>query len=264
MQTATACRKFGLKPILYLTAIVEPKEEDLRSNLLLDKVLGAQIHLISTTNITESEADSKALVLAKEHIKQLESKGHKCYLVPMGGASPVGAAGFISGFCELDQQLKKLKMQADYLFHATGTGSTLAGLISGKKLVGSTVSIHSINVNPKPVSHYKTVAQMAIDALAYFGVSDVITENDLYFDQNYFAPGYEAPNEKATKAIKLLARKEGIFLDPVYTGKGFAGMLDYIYTGKIPQGSTVIYWHTGGATALFAEKAIVGNIATDN
>ncbi|MCD8169847.1 MAG: pyridoxal-phosphate dependent enzyme, partial [Clostridiales bacterium] len=79
-------------------------------------------------------------------------------------------------------------------------------------------------------------------------------------DLNYYLPGYEIPNQASTEAIRLLAEKEGLFVDPVYTGKAFAGMLDYIRSGRVPQGSNVVFWHTGGATALFAEKEILGAI----
>ena len=83
---------------------------------------------------------------------------------------------------------------------------------------------------------------------------------DLHMDTGYFAPGYEQPNEKASEAIKMLARLEGLFVDPVYTGKALAGLIDHIRTCKVEQGSNVVFWHTGGATALFAEQQMLGNI----
>lgn len=262
MQTVTACRKFGLTPILYLVAIVEPSEEDVRANLLLDKVMGAEIHIVPMKGMTEDEADDLAVKMAEEHRGRLESEGHKCYMVPMGGASAVGSSGFASGFVEMSRQMEAMGQHADYIFHGTGTGGTLAGLAAGKKLIDSDTTIISINVSAKPIEHYAKIAALASETLKYLGSDKTVSVDDLHFDQSYYAPGYEIPNEGASNAIKLLARTEGILLDPVYTGKGFAGMLDYIRTGKIPQGSTVVYWHTGGATALFAEKAIVGDICS--
>ncbi|MDF2513082.1 MAG: D-cysteine desulfhydrase family protein [Herbinix sp.] len=260
MQTVTACRRYGLKPILYLVAIVEPGEEDLRANMLIDTILGAEIHIVSLNGKTEAEADELAVELAQKHRETLEQQGHKCYMVPMGGANPLGSAGFISGFVELNRQLEEIGQKADYLFHSTGTGGTLAGLAAGKKLLNSDTSIISINASPKPFEHYSKVAKLATEALTYLGSDQQISEEDLNFDQNYYAPGYEIPNEGSSNAIKLLARTEGLLLDPVYTGKAFSGMLDYIQTRKIPQGSTVVFWHTGGVTALFAEKEIVGDL----
>lgn len=262
MQTVTACRRFGLTPILYLVAIVEPSPEDIRANLLLDKVLGAEIHIVPMNGKTEDEADELAVKLAEEQSAKLEAQGHKCYMVPMGGASHVGSSGFVAGFLEMTRQMEQLGHHAEYVFHGTGTGGTLAGLAAGRALIGSDTKIVSINVSPKPQEHYAKIAKLATDTLSYLGSSKTVAVEELHFDQNYYAPGYEIPNQGATDAIKLLARTEGILLDPVYTGKGFAGMLDYIRTGKVPQGSTVVYWHTGGETALFAEKAIVGDIDT--
>lgn len=259
METATACRRLGLHPILYLTELVELKEDDLRANVLLDQILGAEVHLVSAEGITEEEADAKAVELAMAQKERLEAEGHKCYMIPVGGAAPAGSAGFVSGFVEMEEQAEALGIRPDFLFHGTGTGGTLAGLAAGKALTGSPVTICSINVSPKPLSHYQKVADMATDTLRYLGCDETVTVEDLHFDQSYFAPGYEKPNPASTEAIKLLARTEGILLDPVYTGKGFAGMLDYIRTGRVPQGSTVVYWHTGGATALFAEKQITGS-----
>ena len=260
MQTVTACRRYGLKPILYLVAIVEPSKEDLRANMLIDSILGAEIHIVSMNGKTEAEADELAVELAQKHRETLEQQGHKCYMVPMGGANPIGSAGFISGYVELNRQFEEAGQTVDYLFHGTGTGGTLAGLVAGKKILNSETSIISINASPKPMEHYSKIAKLATEALAYIGSDKQISEDDLHFDQNYYAPGYEIPNERSSEAIKLLARTEGILLDPVYTGKAFAGMLDYIRTEKIPQGSTVVFWHTGGVTALFAEKEIVGDI----
>lgn len=260
MQTVTACRRFGLTPILYLVAVVEPDEEDLRANMLLDRVLGAEIHIVSMKGMTEQEADEQAARQAEEHKKRLEAQGHKCYMVPMGGASPVGSVGFARGFVEMADQMEALAEQADFVFHSTGTGGTLAGLAAGKRMIDSSTSIISINVSPKPSSHHNKVAELANQTLEYLGCGKRVTAEELHFDQGYYAPGYEMPNAGGTEAIKLLAGKEGILLDPVYTGKGFAGMLDYIRTGKVPQGSTVVFWHTGGAVALFAEREIVGDI----
>lgn len=260
MQTVTACRRYGLNPILYLTAVVEPSEEDVRANMLIDKVLGAEIHIVSMDGRTEKEADELAVKIADKHREKLESEGHKCYMVPMGGASHIGSTGFVSAFVELSRQFEEREQKADYIFHSSGTGGTLAGLVAGKKLLNSGSSIISINASPKPVEHYAKVAKLATDTLIYLGSNKTVSVDDLYFDQGYYAPGYEIPNEGSSNAIKYLARKEGILLDPVYTGKAFAGMLDYIRTEKIPQGSNVVFWHTGGVTAMFAEKEIVGDI----
>ncbi|NCB32205.1 MAG: pyridoxal-phosphate dependent enzyme, partial [Clostridia bacterium] len=101
--------------------------------------------------------------------------------------------------------------------------------------------------------HAAQVAKLASDALSFIGTDLAVAANETCLDQNYFGPGYEIPSDDASEAIRYLAREEGILLDPVYTGKAFAGMLAYIRKGKVPQGCTVVFWHTGGASALFAD-----------
>lgn len=261
MQTAAACRTVGLKPILYLVAIVPVKEEDIRSNLLLDQIFDAEIHIVSVNDgETEAQAEERSFQMAKERQKELEADGHKCYDVPMGGASFVGSTAFMGGYLELMEQMDALHLHADYIFHGTGTGGTLAGLIAGKKALASDTDIVSVNVSSKDDSYLIKVADLANETLDHLGIKEHVDGfKDLHTDLNYYAPGYEIPNEAATNAIKYLASMEGLLVDPVYTGKAFAGLLDYARTCKIKPGSTVVFWHTGGATALFAEKSIVGN-----
>lgn len=260
MQTASACRAVGLKPILYLVALVSVNEEDIRSNLLLDQIFDAEIHVVPVLEgESEEEAEERSFAMAKERQQELIAAGHKCYDVPMGGASYVGSTAFIEGYLELIHQLRDLHLNADYLFHATGTGGTLAGLVAGKKVLNSSTDIVSINVSLKDESYLTKVAQIANEALSNLGYDTRINSfTDLHTDLNYYAPGYEIPNEESSNAIRYLASMEGLLVDPVYTGKAFAGMLDYIRSGKVKQGSTVVFWHTGGATALFAERDIVG------
>lgn len=262
MQTVSACRRCGLKPILYLVAIVEPDEEDLRANLLLDKIMGAEIHIVKMLpGEEENAADERAVAMAREHMKRLESEGHRCYEVPMGGASPVGSVGFIEGYVEFMEQTLSMDFHPDYVFHGTGTGGTMAGLAAGRVLTGSDAAIISINVSWKDEGYPGRAGALANESLKLIGADVTVdADRDIHTDLNYYLPGYEIPNQASTEAIRLLAEKEGLFVDPVYTGKAFAGMLDYIRSGRVPQGSNVVFWHTGGATALFAEKEILGAI----
>lgn len=261
MQTVEACRKEGLTPILYLVAYVEPDEQDLRSNLLLDRILGAEVHVIlKNPGETEEEMSARSVQLAREHMERLTKEGHKCYEIPMGGASPIGSVGFIDGFVELAEQAADSGEEFDYLVHATGSGGTMAGLVAGKKLLGHPIRILSFDVIGHDSSYLESSAKLGNESLAWLGAEACLTAEDFEHDNQYYLPGYELPSEAGNDAIRLLAREEGLFLDPVYSGKAFAGMLDYIEKGIIPQESNVIFLHTGGATALFAEKAILGNL----
>lgn len=252
MQTATACCKCGLKPVLYLESIVAPDDNDIRSNLLLDKILGAEIHILPE--------GIDLLEEAQKRIAELEGQGHKCYVIPSGGANEVGSAAFIGGYAELTEQLNNENITADYIFHATGTGGTLAGLVAGKKLLNSATKIISVDVSTKTDEFYENVAKLATNTLKRAGSNYVIVKDDINHDLGYFGEGYEIPTEAASKAIKKLARTEGILTDPVYTGKALSALFSYVENGEIKKGSTVVFWHTGGATALFAEKEIIGNI----
>lgn len=253
MQTVTACRKCGVKPVVFLNSVVEPDKAGLRANLLLDTILGAEVHIVPTVEDAKMAAEKRAA--------ELEKEGNTCYIIPPGGSSEVGAAGFADCFVEMAEQLEQKKIEADYLFHATGSGGTLAGLYAGKMLLAHPMEIVSFTVGPKDETYLPMLMELIQQTFSRIGLKEKVTEADLHIDANYYLPGYEMPNEAATAAIKLLAETEGIFLDPVYTGKAFAGMLDYIRTGKVKEGSRVVFLHTGGAIALFSEKEIIGDLA---
>lgn len=261
MQTVEVCRKAGLKPILYLLAIVEPDENDVKANLLLDKILDAEVHIVKKLpGETDAEGDERMYKLGKEHIQRLEAEGHKCYDIPMGGASLVGTAGFIGGFTELQEQLDASEIHADYLVQATGTGGTMAGLVAGKKLLNSDTEIISVDVCDHAPDFAEQCAMLANEALKWIGAEPIVTAEDFHLEPKYYLPGYEIPNVYGTNGIKTMAREEGLLLDPVYSGKAFGALLDFVENGTIPKGSNVVFLHTGGATALFAEKEILGEI----
>ena len=264
MQTVTACRRLGLAPILYLNAYVQLDENDVRSNMLLDRILGAEMHIIeSLPGETEAQTEARCFAMGRAHAARLEAEGHRCYDVPMGGASPIGSCGFIGGVLEFAQQCDALGIDPDYVFTATGTGGTLAGLTAGHRLLGKRARITAIAVSAKDAGYEARCAALGTQALRQLGSEEALSAADFTVDRGYFAPGYEQPNAAATEAIRLLARTEGLLVDPVYTGKAFAGLLDHVRTGKVPQGSTVVFWHTGGATALFAEKEILGDLSQE-
>ncbi len=253
MQTATACRRCGLKPVLYLMSVVEPDEFP-RANLLLDRVFDAEIHIVPP--------DFKGMLdAAHEQIARLEAEGHKCYEIPGGGAAPLGSLGYVEGWCELLDQAEAAGFAPDFIFHATGSGGTLAGLMAGRTLSGSKAKLMSVGVGAdEPVQYIKNAAKLTNETLSLLGTDARVGEGDFTFLTDYYGPGYEQPNAGTDEAIKLLASREGILVDPVYSGKAFYGLLDHVRSGKLPKGSRVLFWHTGGATSLFAEPEIIGKI----
>lgn len=210
---------------------------------------------------TEAEADELAMQQAKQKAHELAQQGLKDYIIPVGGATPIGSASFVTGFKELKDQLSDV--QIDYVVHGSGTGGTAAGLVAGAKAYADdegATKVLSINVSPKPVEHYQHLVDLGNEALSLLELDARITVDDTHFNQAYFGEGYEIPSDAGTNAIKRLAMTEGILTDPVYTGKAFAGLLDYVATGKIAAGSNVVFWHTGGISALFAEQQMVGKL----
>ena len=264
MQTVAAACKCGLHPVLYLVSVVEPDKETLRANLLLDYIYGAEVHIVQMEpGEEEADAEARSFAMGAEHVGRLRAEGKHPYDVPMGGASPVGSVGLAGGFVELEEQCAAAGIKPDYLYHASGTGGTLAGLAAGRALLGAGMRIVSVAVSPKDEGYEARTADLANRALGVIGTSsDVrVSAEDLQVERGYFAPGYEIPNEWGNAAIRRLARTEGVLMDTVYSGKAFGGLLDHIERGVVPQGSTVVFWHTGGATALFSEPQIIGDLA---
>ena len=244
METATAARKCGLNPVLFLAAIVEPNAADIPAN--------GQ----STKQTMEESQD-----LIQGRIKELEAQGHKIYNIPTGGSLPLGACGFADAYVETMEQAAAMGLKPDYLFTATGSTGTLSGLCAGKALLGNDTKLVGIEVGPKPASYPEEVIALANEALRLMGADETVTADLFTVTDQYYGAGYEVPSPDANDDIRYLARTEGIFADPVYSGKSFHGMMEYIRNGRVPKGSTVIFLHTGGATALFSESGIVGDLS---
>ena len=264
METISAARQCKMTPIVYLVCIVKPDQKSKKANFLLDTLFDAEIHLVESHGESMSEAVKRARIQAVQRMKELEEKGHKCFEIPTGGATGVGSAGYIYGFAELMEQMKALGKCPDYLFVATGTGGTLAGLTAGRAYLGLDTKLIGIQVSRQDVKAYKEkIAGLAEEALTWIGKKDVkIKETDFECDARFYGEGYEVPCKEANDAICYLARKEGILTDPVYTGKAFYGMLEYLRNHWISKGSKVVFLHTGGTTALFAEKEITGDLVS--
>lgn len=261
MQTVACCNSLGLKSVLFLLDLVRAGLKEPKANLLLDKILGTEINLVEPLE-GESlfDAEERYMQLARQRMAELEAEGHKCYSVPMGGAHPIGSAGFIAGFAELQAQAQAMNLKVDYLFHANGSGGTMAGIVAGKKLLAPNCQVISVNAAEHDEAYLEGIIAMANDALEWLDLKERVTKADCCMENNYWQPGYEQPSKAGNDAVRLLARQEGLICDTVYTGKALAGLIDYVRTGKIAPGSNVVFWHTGGATALFAEESILGDL----
>lgn len=263
MQTSWAAAKNGLKPILYLAAVVPPDPDDYKANLLLDGIYGAEIHVVDLEEGESfAEAEKRSFKMGKSHIARLEEEGTKSYDIPMGGANEYGTLGYVNCMIELAEQMETSGIHFDYMYHSTGSGGTMAGIVAGKRMMDLAMQVHSVTaMDVGDENKYAgRAAQMATEALKLLGVDETLSAEDFLIDQNHYGPGYECPSEEGTEAIKLLARKEGVLVDPVYSGKAFAGLLSDVRSGVIPAGSNVLFLHTGGSTVFFAEKEIIGDL----
>jgi D-cysteine desulfhydrase family pyridoxal phosphate-dependent enzyme len=247
-MTAAAARVAGMGASLVLTA--KHPDPPRQGNLLLDYLLGAEVHFIPPPAdpriaIGDLEAETVARVMTG-----LEAQGERPYLIPVGGSSPVGALGYVEGTRELLEQWRGETVSR--LYYAAGSRGTQAGLVLGAKVYGAAYRLVGIAVSGGEPEKTERAVRLANEAATMIGVAARITAEDVVTDSSYIGPGYAIPTPECLEAISLLARHEGIFLDPVYTGKAMAGLIDHIRRGLVGPQETVVFLHTGGTPALFA------------
>ena len=241
-QTAAACAVAGLKCHLLLGGI-NPEVYD--GNLLLSYLLGAIIHFAGENRKGE---DIEALR------SELELKGHKCSVVPYGGSNFTGALGYANAVKELKDQLIIHNYNIDYIFFASSSGGTQAGLTLGMDLFDLNADLMPISID-KAETYGVPTEEYILDLLnsgrEQLGINKNYQLNDIKFIRDYDKAGYGVMTENERSAILKLARTEGIILDPVYTGRAFYGLLDCLENKKIKPDSDVLFWHTGGLPANF-------------
>lgn len=238
-QTAAAAAKFGMECILVLNG-QHPKQPS--ANLMLDFLFNADI-------VWVADRKDRDAVLRKTYETALAS-GTQPYLVPYGGSSPTGALGYAFAVEELMQQ----GLKPDWIVFGTSSGGTHAGLTLGARVFNCQAKILGISID-EPVAELKAnVSALASAASEKFGGRIEFSGLDVLANDEYCQAGYGVFGEQERESICLFAGKEGILLDPVYTGRAAAGMIDLIRRGVFGKNETVLFWHTGGQPALFAEK----------
>ena len=249
-MTAAAARAAGLRAALVLTRN-EPNPV-VQGNLFLDKLLGAEIHWIDENPnpmlaIGEEEAAKIAEVSA-----ELQRHGERPYVIPIGGSSPVGALGYVTGTLELVTQLFQQGESPSRLYFANGSRGTQAGLVLGAKMYSAPYRPWGIAVSGGGQEKIERALRVARGTAELLGVPSRITEQDLINDEGFVGPGYGIATPGCLEAVRMLACAEGILLDTAYTGKAMAGMIDHIRRGEVAASETILFLHTGGAPALFA------------
>ena len=238
-QTAAAAARFGFDCTLVLTGDMPERPS---ANILIDQLFGAEI-------VTVSDRKDRDRVLQETYDKAI-ANGKKPYLVPYGGSSSTGALAYAFAV----EEFVKQNIHADWIVFGTSSGGTHAGLVLGQRLFGFKGKILGISID-EPEDHLKShVSKLASNASERFGERINFTRDDVLANEDYCQAGYGVFGVGEREAINLFARHEGLLLDPVYTGRAAAGMIDLIRKGYFKKDETVLFWHTGGQPALFADK----------
>lgn len=240
-MVAAAARRLGMKPVLVLVG----KEPDIpNANLLLDKLLSAEIHFLQ-----DYGPHVKALMnqLANEY----KAKGKTPYLISACASGPSTVPGYALAMEELVKQFSPLGEKIDTIVCACGTGGTQAGLILGAKLLDFNAKILGASVFANKADTSKTVTRLVNSSAELFDVDVSILPNEVNVFDDYIKEGYGIINKDVSYAIKLVAENEGIFLDSIYTGKAMVMLLDLIKRDYFKKDDNVVFFHTGGLPAIF-------------
>ena len=242
--TAAAAAHAGLDAV---AALWGDEPASVQGNLLLTRMLGAQTRF--TRNADRAQIDRTITEIADE----LRRSGRRPYAIPRGGACALGVLGHVLAARELQRQCESLGLSPGTVFLAVGSGATLAGWLLGSALLGTAWRIEGVTVSrPAPEVRVR-VAALAADAAALLDVPTAVAEADVVVHDGFIGAGYGVPTPAGDAAIVLAARTQGLFLDPTYTGKAFAGLIALAAAGRFVQRGPLVFLHTGGEPALFAQ-----------
>lgn len=236
-QTAAAAARLGLGCILVLAG---ERPAQLSANNLLDSLLGADIRWVA-----QAERDAQL----QAAFEQAQAAGKTPYLVPYGGSSPLGAAAYAFAIEEMLSQ----ECYPDWIVFATSSGGTQAGLLAGAQLFGYEGRILGISVDEAASDLAPRVAALAKETLELLDGEGEIDKWDVLVNDSYLGAGYAVMGDPEREAIQLFARHEGLLVDPVYTGRAAAGLIDLIRQDFFSPDDSILFWHTGGTPALFAD-----------
>lgn len=236
-QVAAAAARLGLGCILVLAG---ERPEESQGNLFLDLLSGAEITFVSKDQRDQALAEVTLLA---------EAENRKPYLIPYGGSNAIGAMGYRQAMLELRQQ----GLEPDWIVFATSSGGTHAGMLLGKRETGCQAKILGISVDKPAREFSETIAEIANAGADLLNLEARFIAEEICVNDDYCGSGYGIMTPAEKEAILLFARHEAILLDPVYTGRAAAGMIDLIRKGFFKRDEKVLFWHTGGTPALFAE-----------
>ncbi|MGH7154904.1 MAG: D-cysteine desulfhydrase [Acetobacteraceae bacterium] len=244
-QTIAVAAKLGMKCTALLEHRVETNDAAYLSsgNVLLDRLMGGTLEYRPGGTDMNAAAEQKGA--------ELRAAGARPYVIPGGGSNRVGALGYVSCAQELMQQADEMGLTIDRVVHATGSAGTQAGLVVGLIGINAGVPVLGIGVRAPKDRQEANVHKLAEEVADHVGVRGGVPRDAIEANCDYVGPGYGQPTEGMAEAVTLVARLEGILLDPVYSGKAMAGLIDLIRKGRFSAKENVVFLHTGGAVGLF-------------
>ena len=245
-QTAAAACKVGLKCAVLLERRVPGRRADYETtgNVLLDVLFGAEVEFRPPDLDMNAEAEAFG--------EKLRAQGRKVYVIPGGGSNTTGAIGYADCALEISQQCREMDVNFDWVVHATGSTGTQAGLVAGFAMAQANPSIPVLGICVRqPREKQEAAVHKLADATARrLGVSAGVSPDAVHANGDYVGEGYGIPTAGTVDAIKMLARLEGILLDPVYSAKGMDGFIDLVRRGHFANAQNLLFVHTGGAQVL--------------
>jgi L-cysteate sulfo-lyase len=244
-QTAAAAAKLGMKCFILLEDRTGSEDPDYNhnGNVLLDRLHDATVERRAGGSDMQKEMEDLA--------DRLRSDGRRPYVIPGGGSNPVGALGYANAATELISQAATAGLKIDHLVHATGSSGTQAGLVAGLYVANSDIRLLGIGVRAPKEKQESMVYDLACKTIDHIGMRGELPRALVSANCDYVGSGYGLPTPGMVEAVELLARTEGILLDPVYSGKGMAGLIDLVRKGRFKASDNVVFLHTGGSVALF-------------
>jgi D-cysteine desulfhydrase len=243
--TLSAAVKEGLKCRFVLEERVpgsfDPKAS---GNIFLYNLLGIE-------EIKVVQAGSDLMAEMEQVAEELAAEGRKGYIIPVGGSNAIGATGYVACAQEILDQTFELGLNIDALVCASGSAGTQAGLVTGFYGCNMNIPVVGINVSQAKEEQEDIVYGLVRETANHVGINFEIPRDTVTCFGDYVGPGYSLPTPEMAEAVKLVARTEGILLDPVYTGKAMAGLIDLVRQGYFKKESTILFVHTGGSPALY-------------
>lgn len=249
-QTAAFAAKMGMGCHILLEDRTGSNNSNYNNNgnVLLDHLHGA------TTEKRPGGLDMNAEM--EKVADQLRASGKKVYTIPGGGSNPTGALGYVNCAYEMLGQFNDRGLRVDHIVHATGSAGTQAGLIVGLKATNAQIPLLGIGVRAPKEKQEENVYNLACATADKLNCNGVVKREDVVANSDYVGEGYGIPTESGLEAIAMFAELESILLDPVYSAKGAAGLIDLIRTGHFKKDERIVFVHTGGSVALFGYDAV--------